>query len=253
MRPLQRATAFLFHFALAFCQLHHKHLRICPHQLSSASSFQVHEIGHVLGIGTLWLEFGLVDTYMVPCPYKWDSAASQKFRQISGCNGTVPLEQETGFDGSDCGHWAESCFNRERMTFNGGNLISEVTIGSLEDMGYDVNYSAADNFQKSDLTSACQCDNRRLRGNSNSFLDQMTEEVAFVKSLTNSQRRLSDEGRAAAIAFGRGIMLSRGLDASLNVYYGGDPYGDPYQDVGRHLIMVLYEEDGHEYSIRVEM
>ena len=70
----------------------------------------------------------------------------------------IPLlvNQEGGL-GSVCAHWAEQSFNMtgvnsELMTpfYDRGvpNPLSTVTIGALEDLGYEVNYHAADDFPK---------------------------------------------------------------------------------------------------------
>jgi len=40
--------------------------------------------------------------------------------------------------------------------------ISRVTIGALDDMGYIVDYAAADDYTRSDLAPECQCGGREL-------------------------------------------------------------------------------------------
>jgi hypothetical protein len=58
----------------------------------------------------------------------------------------VPVEN-TGGPGTRLGHWRESIFTNEVMTgwVNSGSMpISRITVGSLADMGYQVNYAAAD-------------------------------------------------------------------------------------------------------------
>lgn len=103
----------------------------------------LHEIGHVLGIGSLWADHGL-------------SSGSQYFggygvatyRELSGngAAGSVPLET-TGGSGTAGVHWSEATFGNELMTgFISGNSnpLSRLTISSLRDLGYTVNYAAAD-------------------------------------------------------------------------------------------------------------
>src|SRR5262249_23114472 len=61
---------------------------------------------------------------------------------------SVPLETGGG-SGTAGVHWSESTFGNELMTgYIGGvpDPLSILTIGSLQDMGYLVNYSAADPY-----------------------------------------------------------------------------------------------------------
>lgn len=113
-----------------------------------------HEMGHVLGIGTLW--------NVAPRTLLSGSGSNDPFfNGIAGRAGfaavntvtfsgnPVPVEN-TGGSGTRDSHWRETTFGREIMTgfYNSGviNPLSRVTIGSLEDLGYQVNYSAADPF-----------------------------------------------------------------------------------------------------------
>jgi hypothetical protein len=61
----------------------------------------------------------------------------------------VPVESFGG-DDSLIGHWRQSIFHSELMTFilePGGNPIGPVTIAALQDMGYDVNPGAAETLK----------------------------------------------------------------------------------------------------------
>lgn len=105
----------------------------------------IHEMGHVLGLGTLWDRKGLKSDNF---NYTGQNAL-EEYRVMSGNpNATsIPLER-TGGQGTAGGHWAESVFGSELMTgfANGGMEMSRMTIASLEDLGYAVDYSAADDF-----------------------------------------------------------------------------------------------------------
>jgi hypothetical protein len=106
----------------------------------------LHEMGHVLGIGTLWSAFGLKPTFTT----YGGAGAVAAFQQLSGNPGagTVPLES-TGGSGTVGVHWSESVFANELMTgFISGrpNPLSILTVGSLQDLGYAVNYAAADAY-----------------------------------------------------------------------------------------------------------
>ena len=82
---------------------------------------------------------------------------------MSGCRDSIPLEASTDNPDSDCLHWSERCFGNELMTplTNGDMKLSRLTVATLEDLGYLVNYDGADSFSAADLDASCRC-NRRL-------------------------------------------------------------------------------------------
>lgn len=41
------------------------------------------------------------------------------------------------------------------------NPLSKITVGSLEDLGYEVNIENADAYGESDVNASCRCDRRR--------------------------------------------------------------------------------------------
>ena len=124
----------------------------------------VHELGHVLGFGTLWEAapyFDLLDyvpegaatscrstTGFVVPPTFVGAEAVAAWRGLGGA-GNVPVEDEGGA-GTRCGHWDEGTFGSELMTgwLNVGapNPLSVVTVGSLADLGYEVDATAADPY-----------------------------------------------------------------------------------------------------------
>jgi hypothetical protein len=105
----------------------------------------LHEMGHVLGIGTLWkgnqLHSGSNDNYE-------GSEAKQAWKDM-GCSGRLPVETDGG-SGTAGGHWDEACLDGELMTgyveTTQSMPLSRLTIASLKDMGYGVNLNAADEF-----------------------------------------------------------------------------------------------------------
>ena len=113
----------------------------------------LHEMGHVLGIGTLWDGFfHLLDYDTSTCLdasiVVYHGAGAVNAWNSLGGSGNVPVE-ETGGAGTKCGHWQEATFDNELMTgwLNGSTRpLSQVTVGTLEDMGYQVNYTAADPY-----------------------------------------------------------------------------------------------------------
>lgn len=106
-----------------------------------------HEMGHVLGIGTLWSYKGLLTGAGTSDPRFIGPKATAEYNAIFGVNESgVPVEN-TGGSGTRDAHWRESAFGREVMTgyLNAGvNPASRVTVASLADLGYAVNLDAAD-------------------------------------------------------------------------------------------------------------
>jgi hypothetical protein len=110
----------------------------------SFSDVVTHEIGHVLGIGSLWAREGLSNGFNA----YFGAAGVDAYRQLGGSGGYVPLET-TGGSGTASVHWSEAVFGNELMTgFISGrsNPLSILTIASLQDQGYTVNYRAADPY-----------------------------------------------------------------------------------------------------------
>jgi hypothetical protein len=118
-------------------------------------SIVLHEMGHVLGFGTIWSYQGLLVgavTQGGTDPHFIGSSALAAFDRIGGTSYTggakVPVEN-VGGAGSIDGHWRESVFGNELMTsiLNGGtNPLSVLSVASMEDDGYTVNYAAADPY-----------------------------------------------------------------------------------------------------------
>jgi Leishmanolysin len=117
----------------------------------------LHEIGHVLGIGTVWnFQRSLLNTSITNDPYYVGSAARAQFAAINTVTysgNPVPVEN-TGGTGTVNSHWRTSVMQRELMqgfAVNQVQPLSRVTVGSLQDLGYTVNLAAADAFS---LTAA---------------------------------------------------------------------------------------------------
>jgi VCBS repeat protein/leishmanolysin len=107
----------------------------------------LHEMGHILGIGTLWSEFGLKSGFNYTGQHALD-----EYRTLTGdpSKTFVPLEN-TGGSGTAGAHWSEAVFNNELMTgfieASGVSMpLSRLTIASLWDLGYTVNLGAADPY-----------------------------------------------------------------------------------------------------------
>jgi len=115
----------------------------------------LHEMGHVLGFGTLWPSLGLITDSGSPDPYFTGSEAVSAFDGIGGgayAGVPVPVENAGGAGTRD-GHWRESVFDSELLTgwinVGSSNPLSSVSAAALADAGYDVDTSAADGFSLS--------------------------------------------------------------------------------------------------------
>jgi hypothetical protein len=108
-----------------------------------------HEMGHVLGIGTIWTQKGLLKGSSTNNPTFVGTNAEREYGVLKGAGPTpVPVEN-TGGPGTKNSHWRESVFRNELMTgFVGamGNPLSRLTVASLQDLGYKVDMNAAEAY-----------------------------------------------------------------------------------------------------------
>ncbi len=111
----------------------------------------VHEMGHVLGIGTLWRFKGLVRNLGSANPVFIGPQAQSAFAEVIGQRSPLPVPVENrGGPGTAGGHWRDLVFANELMTgfLNpGSNPLSKLTIASLADLGYEVDFGAGDSFE----------------------------------------------------------------------------------------------------------
>lgn len=113
----------------------------------------IHEMGHVLGVGTLWRYHDLVADRGLTDPYFTGAAARAAFVLAGGSaygGLSIPVEN-TGGSGTRDSHWRESVFNAEVMTGFAEapgvrSPLSLMTIGSLEDVGYDITIWGDDSY-----------------------------------------------------------------------------------------------------------
>ncbi|MBL4702292.1 MAG: hypothetical protein JKX85_13640, partial [Phycisphaeraceae bacterium] len=110
----------------------------------------IHEMGHVLGFGTLWDLQGLLNDTDLQNPFFTGVQATAEYESLFGITDSsgVPVEQDGG-QGTAYAHWDETTFDNELMTgfINAGiNPLSRITVASLADQGYGVNISNADAY-----------------------------------------------------------------------------------------------------------
>lgn len=108
-----------------------------------------HEMGHVLGIGTVWTSKRVLQGGGTTNPTFTGQNAVREYGVLRG-SGPVPVPVEnTGGPGTADSHWRETVFRNELMTgFVGaaGNPLSRMTVASLQDLGYVVDMNAAEPY-----------------------------------------------------------------------------------------------------------
>ena len=124
-----------------------------------ARDLMLHEIAHVLGFGTLWREFGLLQEPLGDSYFSGELAI-QAFNAAGGApyaGNKVPVEG--GLFGGSCGsgsHWnplvfrgLERKFGAEILepTIEQAHALSAITIQSLAALGYVVDVSRADPYR----------------------------------------------------------------------------------------------------------
>ncbi|MEO8451124.1 MAG: leishmanolysin-related zinc metalloendopeptidase [Gemmatimonadota bacterium] len=112
----------------------------------------LHEMGHVLGIGSLWdlegidllRQAGTADPFFVG-----GTATAAFLAAVPAFTGSIVPVEGSGGSGTRDSHWRETVLRNELMTGfvnQGANPLSAITIGSLRDEGYLVNDAVADDF-----------------------------------------------------------------------------------------------------------
>jgi Leishmanolysin len=195
------------------------------------------------GIGSVWDRQGVtgIESGEDLCPYLGERA-NKEYLAISGCP-TVPTETDGG-PGRACGHWDEECLGDEIMTgiinTTATSLLSRITIATLEDIGYKVDYSTADPYDVANLNPSCICNETQRR---------LVRGVSHVEARLR-WRRLSDESRQDALDYGQSLLLQR----SQTFLVGGTGEEDGDDEliyVGDKFVTVFVEENGVIYDVVV--
>ena len=106
----------------------------------------LHEMGHVLGLGTNWVLTGFVTDLLTDPAYTGRGGVAA-YQQLGGAR-YVPLENDGGL-GTVIGHWREETFGDELMTGYLGSRptrLSRLTVAALADLGYGVDLDQADAY-----------------------------------------------------------------------------------------------------------
>lgn len=120
----------------------------------------LHEMGHVLGFGTLWDQFDLLQDPSTQGNPSADThftgpLATRAFERAGGRNyrgGAIVPVENGGEQGSADSHWRESVLGNELMTpflSAGIEPFSVITIEAMADLGFSVDPTVADNYRVS--------------------------------------------------------------------------------------------------------
>jgi len=108
-----------------------------------------HEMGHVLGIGTIWTNKGLLAGANGNNPTFTGTNTKKEYGTLKGTGPAVVPVENTGGAGTKNSHWRESVFSNELMTgfvASPPNPMSRLTVASLKDLGYVVDLSKAEPY-----------------------------------------------------------------------------------------------------------
>jgi hypothetical protein len=114
--------------------------------------------------------------------------------------------------------------------------LSRMTIGSLQDLGYSVDYSQTDAYSKADLNPSCTCGGRRALP------------ASTVAKATVPQRHLSRKGHQEAVSYGRKVLAEAQEQRDLAGHSENDA---AIQYLGDEMVTVFYMENGHIFDVDV--
>ena len=108
-----------------------------------------HEMGHVIGIGTIWTNKGLLHGANTINPTFTGTNAKKQYGILKGKGPVAVPVENIGGPGTKDSHWRESVFKNELMSgfiAAPDNPISKLTVASLKDLGYEVDMNAAEAY-----------------------------------------------------------------------------------------------------------
>ncbi len=118
-----------------------------------------HEMGHVIGIGTIWTYKTLLSGANGNNPKFTGTNAKKEYGILKGTGPTAVPVENIGGPGTKNSHWRESLFKNELMSgfiAAPNNPLSRMTAASLKDLGYVVNMSAAEAYALPNLQALAE-------------------------------------------------------------------------------------------------
>ncbi|MDM0105402.1 leishmanolysin-related zinc metalloendopeptidase [Variovorax sp. J22R24] len=118
-----------------------------------------HEMGHVIGIGTVWELKKLLAGATTTNPRFTGTAAKKEYGALKGAGPTAVPVENTGGPGTMNSHWRETVFRNELMSgfiAAPNNPLSRVTVASLQDLGYVVDLAAAEAYALPNLQALAE-------------------------------------------------------------------------------------------------
>lgn len=206
-----------------------------------------HEMGHSLGIGSLWLRRGITGSG-TSCPYLGVNA-NREYQAVTGC-ARVPTELEGG-SGTRCVHFGETCLGTELMTGfvnqNVKNPLSRISIATLEDLSYKVDYTKADPYDVSNVAPECRCGSLRRTADIRQWPDISVDKTIQNNSTRVGHRKLSSEMEDYAIKQGVAFMREHGmLQSRASIVIDSDSVDDEVS-----VSVWVQDTDGSVFSVTV--
>lgn len=118
-----------------------------------------HEMGHVLGIGTIWNHKGLLKNAGTSNPTFTGKQGKIEYGKLKGTGALAIPVENTGGPGTADSHWRETIFRSELMSgfiAAANNPISAMTVASLQDLGYEVDVNAAEPYSLPNLLALAE-------------------------------------------------------------------------------------------------
>lgn len=118
-----------------------------------------HEMGHVVGVGTIWKLKGLLLGGGTNNPRFTGTNAKREYGKLRGTGPTTVPVENIGGPGTADGHWRESLFKNELMSgfiSEANNPLSRLTVASLQDLGYTVDLTAAEAYSLPNLQAIAE-------------------------------------------------------------------------------------------------
>jgi hypothetical protein len=175
----------------------------------------IHEIGHALGFGQLWNydpsvgllpQSGLITGFGTQWPLYVGVNAVREYNAVFGTTGSSMPVENTAIQGTYGLHWNEAIMGAEIMTsvIDSGVKcpFSRITIGAMQDLGYVVNYDAADAYASYGFIEWSQS----AGGNGHAY-------ALFNDSVSWPEARRMAESLIPPTGFRRGTLVSINSDA----------------------------------------